>query len=234
MEDFILSDLIVYILFILAGITATHTVLERLLHYSLFTAFIKFIPIAIRDISNSPKLSLWVESHTTNRDLYEMCGAVLIYFIILSSALFLFFGCWVYLILQILSIVHIPTSLLVTWFIVIFLLMFISAGNQTAVFLMVRDRRLKKIDTIKNRMRQNPSLTLKLTLKFFLTNLSPLNTLKVLLVALLIIVFYWPAWIIQPILKKRINLNDANTRSTYFTTCAFVYGIFGTSINFFL
>ena len=229
------ADIFGYAFIVLAIITGAHAIFETLFHYSPFSAFLSLAPKAISSVSDAKPLSVWLEARTLNRQFHEMWDVALFYLVMLSTVLFMMSGCWLFLILKLLSIVNVPTGLLITWFIFNALLFFISASNQAALTFRIKDHRLRRIKTIVNRMHQNPTLTLKLVLKFFLSNwfLGPLNTFKVLLIDLLIVILYWPSWLIKFLLRKNIDLNTNKTRTTYFIACAASFALIGTSLSFF-
>ena len=165
--------------------------------------------------------------------MWEVC---LIYLFLLTFVLFLFSGCWIFLTLKLFSVLNTPIIFIICWFIINSIIFFISSSNQTALTFHIRDRRIKKADTIKNRMSENQPLTLKIFLKYFSTNwiLAPYNTLKILLIVILALVLFWPAWLIQAFhMHSKIDLNNDTTKTTYFIGYAFISFLLGISLIFF-
>lgn len=219
------------------GIIATaHFLLDRFLGYSLFSVFITTAPSLMKSIVPSEPFYFWLEGRIQNKSVHEMWDICLIYLFLLTSVLFLFSGCWIFLILKLFSVINTPIIVIIFWFIINFIIFFISSSNQTALTFHIRDRRIKRTETIRNRMRENQLLTLKIFLKYFSTNwiLAPYNTLKILLIDILAILLFWPAWLIQALhVHPKIDLNDDKTRTTYFIGYAFTSILLGQSLMFF-
>jgi len=235
MEIKTIADIIGYIFCILAIIIGCHTILTNLFHYSLFSVFLALAPLAVKSFVNVEELAVWLQARTPESEYHQMWSVTLFYLVLLAAVLFIMVGCWVFLLLNLLSITHISVVLLTGWFVFNCIIFFISAINQTAVQYKIFDRRLKRVDTIITRMTQQPLLTLKLILKFSLTNwfLGPITTLKVWLIIFLLFILYWPVWIIQLVFRKQISFNNEKAKNYYYIAYAAILAALGTSISFF-
>ena len=80
MEIKSIFDIFGYAFIVLGIIAGAHTILERLIHYSLFTTFLKLAPSAIGSLSDAKPLKAWLEARTLNRQLHEMWDVSFFYF----------------------------------------------------------------------------------------------------------------------------------------------------------
>jgi len=236
MDDSIyVIELIGYIFSILAIIAAAHNLIERLFHYSLFDAFIKFGPFLLKSLVPHEPFYLWLECRTLNKNIYETWDVVLFYFISLTMVFSFVAGFWIILVLKILSIIHISIYILIPWFLILLVANSKSAYNQAAInFKTVYFPNLENAKQIKEKMTLEPLLTFKLYIKHFFRNwpLTPYNTLTVLLIVILILVLYWPAWLIQAIQRKnKLDLSNEKTRATYFMGYFLFFAIIGLTLN---
>lgn len=228
-----IADITGYIFMVWGLSIGAHTVLESLFRYNTFTMFLDLAPRAIAGISGDNELSVTLASRTYQKKPYEIWDVAFVYLLILSVMLFIQLGCWLFLILKMSSVVSISTSLLATWFLLNFLVCVIAASNQTALSLIMKDKRLRRIDTVKKHLKEKRSYTLNTFSKFFLKNWiqAPLETLKMLGIFLFIVVLYSPFWIMK-LFRFDIDMDNRRTRIYYFTATAFVFSLFGASLSF--
>jgi hypothetical protein len=228
------SDIIGFIFVVIGVLVGTHTVLVSIFRYSLFTIFIKLIPQTVNGFRGDSPSSTWVEIQSQNKQPQEMWISLLL-FPLLVVVLFLMAGCWVFLALKLTSVINLNTSVLVTWFLFNAIAFFISACNQAALFVMFKDHRVKRKETIVYRMSQKPLKTILMVFGHFFTNWirGPIVTLTEVIIVLLVILLYWPFWIIHFILRKSFDLGQDKSRNSYFVIYTAILALLGLSFNFF-
>ena len=222
-------------IFSVIGIIATaHALFERLFKYSLFQVFIDITPVFLRGFGQN-ELSVWLDSRVTKDNIYHAWDAFLLYLVLVSFTLILMVAFWVFLILKIFSIYTIPIYLLILLLIVNIAANFQSAVNQTAIKFKVKYPELQNMDEIKRRMFSEMGLMFKIIFKFFFLDfiIGPYNSLKILLLIILVIMLYGPAWIIRMFQKKKLNLAYAEHRTNYFIGYAFTFLLVGVIISTF-
>ncbi|MHB8104294.1 MAG: hypothetical protein ACYDG5_01975 [Dehalococcoidales bacterium] len=217
------------------GIIATaHALFERFFAYSLFTTFIDLTPTFIKSYGNE-LLPAWLDSRISKDKIYHAWDVFLLYLILLSITLFLMVAFWVFLILQLLSIFSIPMIWLIILIIMNIVANVYSAILQTALAIKIKYPEIQSTDEIMTRMLLEQTLTFKLLCKYFFLDfvIGPYNTLKILLLVVLAIILYWPAWIIRMFQRNKLNLSITGFRTTYFIGYAFIFLLVGTILTTF-
>lgn len=224
------------LIFAVAGVIATaHTMLERIFHYSLFSTLLAITPLFLRSWFPHEPSILWFENRSMNRNIYESWDLALIYLFMLLIIFFLSAGFLIFLIFRLINFYYIPTSLLVAWFLLLLFSNFISAGNQAAIQFKIINPMLKNINQIAEHMRRNPLLTLRFATKHFFLNWikTPFTTLKLLCLVILLVLLYWPAWLIRSFQRtNKIPLTDEGDRTNYLIVYSVFFICVGLLLNF--
>jgi hypothetical protein len=214
-----ISDILWLIFSISAAIATAHIIIERLFGSPLFSTFLLVMPGFARALFPFEHAILWFEHRSLNNKIDQAWDLCLIYFFMLLLVLAFIEGLWISIILQLLSVWHLPFLLLVLWFALLFFSNFVSASIQTAIKIKMIPPPIKTINGIKKRMFKNPALTLKLFFSFFFQNwiMPGFNTLKLLFTVSLVIILYWPAWVIRRLQKNnKLDLSNKDERNYYF------------------
>jgi hypothetical protein len=194
------------------AIAGSYIIIERLIKTTLFSLFLKAIPLYIQSlIPYDATINRFIVH--ANRDFYSSWDVAFIYLLLMPIIFVSFAGCWVFLVLKLLGILDIGTIWLIIWFIFIAIIYWWSASAQYAWELKFHDRRLGK-QGIMNRMWLNPFKTVKRWNYYFWSNWfrAPYTTLKLLLIVALFVLLHWPAWLIQIIPTFRFDITIRKNR----------------------
>ncbi|HUT67953.1 MAG TPA: hypothetical protein VMW86_05330 [Dehalococcoidales bacterium] len=221
---------------ILGVFAGCHILVERVFNYSLFKAALVLIPAFLRLMFPSDENILWFENRINKRTIFESWDLSLIFLFLLLLTFALSIGFWLFLILRLLSIFYFPVLLLVLWGVIILLNNIYSACNQAALrFKILYPNKTTTKTDILTAMQQEPGLTFKLLSMYFWSNWirTPLVTFILLLTIFLVVLLYWPCWIINLIRpNNKLRINEKKTKTNYFSIYSAVLIVTGIIINF--
>lgn len=226
-------EIIGFALVLVAGVASAYTLIERLLGVTLFSVFWKMTPTFLQSSYPDNPFSGWLQARAHD-NLHEAWELALFLLVAVSVTLFFMLGFWVFLILRLLGIYSIAVPLLILWFFLLFLLYFVSAGNQVAIEIKVRHRRADT-ERIKRYMQEDQVGTIKRTTRFFFRNwvVSPFAGLQILIIILLLIVLDGPAWFTKLFpTGSHLRIADDSVRNHYYIGYAAVSGIVGGILMF--
>jgi hypothetical protein len=220
----------------LLGVFATaHTVLERIFKYSLFTTLLAITPLFLRSWFPHEPSILWFENRSTNRNIYESWDVAFIYLFLLPIILFLNAGFFTFVILRLVDVYHITIPLLIAWFLLILVSNFMAACNQAALKFKDINPTLNDINQILAHMQRHPYLTLRFITGYFFLNWikTPITTLVLLCLFILLVLLYWPAWLIRALQRtNKLPLTRESDRTNYLIVYSVIFICAGLLLNF--
>ena len=214
------------------AISFGYILVERLVHTELFSVFLKLTPNFLTSRFNYEPAIAWFKVRSS-RNLYDCWDISLIYLFLLSFILVMVVGSWVFLVLRILGIYNIGTSALIIWFAVLCYINVRAAANQYAVEVKVQHK-MATVEKVKEYIMENQVNTLKRSAYYFLRNwvVTPVITLKLLLIIVLFVLLHWSAWLLKGVKILKIDLNDKNTRKYYYIAYGVLASVAGLSLIF--
>jgi len=216
---------------ILAG---GYLLIERLFNRVLFSTFLTLTPRLLRAFFPYEPTIAWFEIRS-NRNLYQSWDIALIYLLLLPIIFSLFIGFLPFFILKVLGVYDLGTAWLSIWFVFLCLNHLWAAVNQHAVEIKAQHRRAT-VETIKQRMKQDPRVTSKRWVSYFFSNWikAPFTTLQLLITVVLFVLLHWPAWVIQAFNKgTKLDLSTNETRRNYYIGYMLLFTIIGLFLIFF-
>jgi hypothetical protein len=213
---------VIWLVVSLSGAAATaHLVIERMFGSPMFSMFVKVIPRLMTTLYPYEPAFSWFEQKTNAESIEEAGDVCLVFLVALLAVVFLMLGFWVVLVMRLASKWHVPTPVLLIWFFALFVGNVVSAANQTAITFKMIPPPVKTVNGVRNRMLRDPLATAKVAMKYFAQDwvLPIFHSLKLLLTVILVIVLYWPAWVIHATQRNhRLDLAKSDVRTLYFGT----------------
>ncbi len=225
-------ELLGLILSISALIAGAYLLMERLFAYRVFSVFLALTPKLLQSLFPHDATIAWFTIRS-GRSLYDAWDVALVYLFLLPALFVIEVGCWVFLALRLAGISYIGTSWLFSWFVFNWFIYSWSAVNQYAVEIKIKNKKATP-EGIKKSMIEDPGLTLKRWIYYFLRNwlVTPLIASALVLIIILFVLLHWPAWVIKAFPKIHLNLDNKRSRTYYYLTYMLLAGIPGLVLTF--
>lgn len=226
-------QILAYAFSVAAVIAAAYSLVESLLRVSLFSVFWKAIPHFLQSFFPNMPFTTWLLIRA-QRNVHQAWDVALFLLFILSVTLSFMTGFFVFFILNIFGIHTIGMYWLILWFASLFILYFISAGNQVAIGIKFQHPRATRQRIIQY-MQQDQTGTIKKFFAFFFRNwlISPWTGFKLLLILFLLILLDGPGWLIRLLPQgSKLDLTDDNIRKYYYIAYTAFFGVNGLTLMF--
>ena len=243
-EEILWLEILGLLLVVSSFIVAGHTLVERIFNYSSIVVLTEYLPKFLKAYIPSNAFITWYEIRSLRLNFYGDWHVVLFLTGCTTLTFALFSGFWALLVLKVLGF-NISNYWLLSYCLFLAFIYFWSSINQTFIKMAILHKdELTFIRNTHNNIDTNdmigvfvkyPKQIMRYIVLYFFVNWvkSPVTSLGILLVLMLLVVMHWPAWLTNVLPNRyHIDITNSDTRRNYYIGYFVSAGVLGTILLF--